>query len=68
MAVRNVIRHKAQQEGIEVTDFLQRLLDQYGHEQKRIAQELQISQSAVSQALESAGFVRVQRYERKQSA
>lgn len=68
MSKRNTIGNLAQREGIEVSEFLQRLLDQYGHEQKKIADGLNISQSAVSQALEKAGFQRVQRYERKQSA
>jgi Mn-dependent DtxR family transcriptional regulator len=59
MATRNAIRKIAESSGKSEVEVLMDALEWCGHEQKRVAAKLGVSQSAVSEAMKRLKFVRV---------
>lgn len=65
MAEPNKIVRLAHQQGSDVPELLEQLLDLNGHDATKVARHIGVSQSSVTTALKRHGFKRQQRYMRQ---
>lgn len=62
MSKRFIVRQIAEDRNLTEAQLLERVLKECNHEQKRVAEQLGVSQATVSEALKRNQFVRKQVY------